>query len=400
MKRHKIVSVIGTRPEAIKMMPVVKTLQHRSDLFEHVLVSTAQHREMLDQVFQAFDVTPDLDLQLMQPNQSLGGFAAKALGQLFELFGELDPHVVLVQGDTTTVTMAGLAAFYQNIAVGHVEAGLRSFDVRNPFPEEMNRKVAGCVATLHFAPTELSRRNLMREGIPVENIFVTGNTVVDALKMLPIADRFEDDTLNALALENKRLMLVTAHRRENHGEPLQNICEALQRLTRRFPDLQIVFPVHLNPNVSDLVNRQLKDISNICLVNPASYNDLRKLMELSYLILTDSGGIQEEAPSFNKPVLILRDTTERPEIIQCGAGRLVGTNADRITDEASRLLNDSYAYTAMTMVENPFGDGQAAERIALVLQEYCNGLLQTGRLPAAVSYSIAQWLGGAAVSGD
>ena len=400
MKRHKIVSVIGTRPEAIKMMPVVKALQSRSDLFEHLLVSTAQHREMLDQVFQAFDVMPDLDLQLMQPNQSLGGFAAKALGQLFELFGELNQHVVLVQGDTTTVTMAGLAAFYQRIAIGHVEAGLRSFDVNNPFPEEMNRKVAGCVATLHFAPTELSRRNLMREGVPVENIFVTGNTVVDALKMLPIADRFEDDALNQLVLENKRLMLVTAHRRENHGEPLQNICEALQRLARRFPDLQIVFPVHLNPNVSDLVNRQLQGIANICLVSPASYNDLRKLMELSYLILTDSGGIQEEAPSFNKPVLILRDTTERPEIIQCGAGRLVGTNADRITDEASRLLNDSYAYTAMTMVENPFGDGQAADRISLVLQEYCNGLLQTGRLPAAVSYSIAQWLGGAAVSGD
>ena len=400
MKRYKIVSVIGTRPEAIKMMPVVKTLQQRAEQFEHVLVSTAQHREMLDQVLQAFDVTPDIDLQLMQHNQSLGGFAAKALGRLFELFGELEPQVILIQGDTTTVTMAGLAAFYQSIAIGHVEAGLRSHDIRNPFPEEMNRKVAGSVATLHFAPTELARRNLMREGVPIENIFVTGNTVVDALQMLPIAERFEDEALNALILENKRLMLVTAHRRENHGEPLTDICQALQRLARRFDDLVIVYPVHLNPNVSDTVNSLLKDIGNIHLVKPASYNDLRKLMQLSYLILTDSGGIQEEAPSFNKPVLILRETTERPEIVSCGAGRLIGTNADRITEEVTRSLTDSYAYTAMTMVENPFGDGQAAERIALVLQEYCNGQLQTGRLPAAVSFSIAQWLGGAAVSGD
>ncbi|NOT61736.1 MAG: UDP-N-acetylglucosamine 2-epimerase (non-hydrolyzing) [Acidobacteria bacterium] len=400
MQRFKIVSVIGTRPEAIKMMPVVKALQQRHELFQHVLVSTAQHREMLDQVLQVFGVTPDIDLQLMQPNQSLGSFASKSLGQLFELFGELQPQVILIQGDTTTVTMAGLAAFYQGIAVGHVEAGLRTFDIHNPFPEEMNRKIAGCVATLHFAPTELSRRNLMREGVPVENIFVTGNTVVDALKMLPLPARFEDDALHALELESKRLMLVTAHRRENHGEPLRNICQALQQIARRFDDIKIIFPVHLNPNVRALVHRELQGIANVHLVEPAGYNDLRKLIESSYLILTDSGGIQEEAPSFNKPVLILRETTERPEIIQCGAGRLVGTNTDRIVEEVTRLLTDSYAYTAMTMVENPFGDGQAADRIALVLQEYCNGQLQTGRLPVAVSHSIAQWLGSSVLSGD
>jgi UDP-N-acetylglucosamine 2-epimerase (non-hydrolysing) len=400
MKRYKIVSVIGTRPEAIKMMPVVKTLQQRQEQFEHVLVSTAQHREMLDQVLHAFKVTPDIDLQLMQHNQSLGGFASKALGQLFELFGELEPDVILIQGDTTTVTMAGLAAFYQGIAIGHVEAGLRSFDIRNPFPEEMNRKVAGCLATLHFAPTELARRNLMREGVPVENIFVTGNTVVDALSMPPIAERFEDDTLNRISLENKRLLLVTAHRRENHGEPLQHICQALRRVARRFDDLEVIYPVHLNPNVQEVVKATLSDLGNVHLVKPASYNDLHRLMQLSYLILTDSGGIQEEAPSFNKPVLILRETTERPEIVNCGAGRLVGTDVDRVTEEVSRLLNDSYAYTAMTMTENPFGDGQAAERIALVLQEFCNGSLQTGRLPVAVSANIAQWLGGALLSGD
>ena len=374
MNRQKLVTVIGTRPEAIKMMPVVRELNNRSDLFEHTLVATAQHRQMLDQVLSVFGVSPDIDLGLMQHDQTLGGFASRALACLFDLFGQLKPDCILIQGDTTTVTMAALAAFYQGVSVGHVEAGLRSFDNKNPFPEEMNRRLAGCLSGMHFAPTERSQVNLLREGVRADNIFVTGNTIVDALRSIPLDGEFEDSRLSSIDFDRKRVLLVTAHRRENHGEPLRNICWALKELARDFDDVEIVYPVHLNPNVRSMVRSELCDVPGMHLVDPVSYNDLLRLMSRCHLILTDSGGIQEEAPSFNKPVLVLRETTERPEVIEVGAGRIVGTDTNRIVRVASQLLTDDLEYEAMSSAENPFGDGHAAERIVDILEQRLCGM--------------------------
>ena len=373
MNRQRVVTVMGTRPEAIKMMPVVRELNRRRDLFDHLLVATGQHREMLDQVLAVFGAQPDIDLDLMQHNQSLGGFAARAMAALSELFTEIKPDAVLVQGDTTTVTIAALAAFYQGIRVGHVEAGLRSFDLRNPFPEEMNRKLAGSLADMHFAPTDGARRNLLREGVAPENIFVTGNTIVDALRSLPLDGPFADARLNEVDFERRRVLLVTAHRRENHGLPMHAICDGLRAIIDRFADVEIVYPVHLNPNVREVVMQQLGNVPRVHLVEPVGYTDLLRLMCRSYFILSDSGGIQEEAPSFHKPVLVLRDTTERPEVIECGAGRLVGTDAERIIEAAALLLSDAEAYKQMSRAENPFGDGRAAARIVTVLaQRLCD----------------------------
>jgi UDP-N-acetylglucosamine 2-epimerase (non-hydrolysing) len=374
VNRQKVVTVIGTRPEAIKMMPVVRELNNRSDVFEHTLVTTAQHRQMLDQVLSVFGVSPDIDLGLMQHDQTLGGFASRALAGLFDLFGQIKPDCILIQGDTTTVTIAALAAFYQGVSVGHVEAGLRSFDNKNPFPEEMNRRLAGCLSEMHFAPTERSQMNLLREGVPVENVFVTGNTIVDALRSIPLDGEFEDSRLSSIDFDRKRVLLVTAHRRENHGEPLRNICWALKELERDFDDVEIVYPVHLNPNVSSIVRSELGDVPGMHLVDPVSYNDLLRLMSRCHLILTDSGGIQEEAPSFNKPVLVLRETTERPEVIEVGAGRIVGTDTERIVRMASQLLTDDLEYEAMSSAENPFGDGHAAERIVDILEQRLCGM--------------------------
>jgi UDP-N-acetylglucosamine 2-epimerase (non-hydrolysing) len=380
MNRQRVITVMGTRPEAIKLMPVVRELNRRDDLFEHLLVVTGQHREMLDQVLAVFGARPDIDLDLMQHNQSLGGFAARALASLSELFSEIKPDAVLVQGDTTTVTIAALAAFYQGIRVGHVEAGLRSFDLHNPFPEEMNRKLAGSLAEMHFAPTDGARRNLVREGVPPENIFVTGNTIVDALRSIPLDGPFADARLNEVAFDRRRVLLVTAHRRENHGLPMYSICDGLRAIIDRFDDVEIVYPVHLNPNVRPVVFEQLGGVPRIHLVEPVGYTDLLRLMDRSHLILSDSGGIQEEAPSFGKPVLVLRDTTERPEVIECGAGRLVGTDAERIAHEAARLLSDRDAYRQMSRAENPFGDGRAAERIINVLAERLCGAYESSLL--------------------
>jgi len=277
------------------------------------------------------------------------------------------PDLVLVQGDTTSVMSAALAAFYQRVRVGHVEAGLRTFDRHNPFPEELNRRIVSVAADFNFAPTERSRSNLLREGVPDRSIFVTGNTVVDALRLMPVRGEFDDETLRRIPLAGRRLVTVTAHRRENHGPPLRNICQAVRELTQIFDDLEIVYPVHLNPNVQRVVREELGGCDRIHLVSPLSYPDLLRLMQASHLMLTDSGGIQEEAPSFHKPVLILRETTERPEVVEAGAGRLVGTEAPRIVAEVSRLLNDPVEYARMASVDNPFGDGYAARRIVEIV---------------------------------
>jgi UDP-N-acetylglucosamine 2-epimerase (non-hydrolysing) len=363
-----VVTVVGTRPEGIKMAPVVRALNRRKGVFAHTFVSTAQHREMLDTALAAFGLKPDIDLQLMKPDQRLAHFAADAIARLSDLLVKLKPEAVLVQGDTTTVMAASLAAFYHHVKVGHVEAGLRSFDRRNPFPEEINRRVTACLADLHFAPTDRARANLLREGVRPETIFVTGNTIVDALRSLSLDGEFESAELRSHPPEGRRLVLVTAHRRENHGAPLASICRALRRLAAEFEDVEIVFPVHLNPNVRQPVRDLLGSVPRVRLTEPLSYGDLLRLMRRCHLILTDSGGIQEEAPSFQKPVLILREVTERPEVVEAGAGKVVGTDENVIVAETSRLLTSPEAYRAMSSACNPFGDGTAAEKIVTELE--------------------------------
>jgi len=373
MNRPRLLTIIGTRPEAIKMAPVILEIQRAADRFHHTLVSTAQHREMLDQVLTVFGITPDVDLGLMQPNQSLADLTARALTTLTKVFVAHRPTLVLLQGDTTTVMAAALAAFYQRVPVGHVEAGLRTFDRQNPFPEEINRRIASVLSDLHFAPTERARANLLAEGVPAESVFVTGNTIVDALRQMPLTDPFASESLRQLPLAGRRLIVVTAHRRENHGDPLRNICRALRVLAEKFSDVTIVYPVHLNPNVRQVVQADLGGAPAIHLIEPLPYPDLLRLLARSELILTDSGGIQEEAPSLHKPVLVLRETTERPEVIEVGAGQLVGTDPDRIVTAASRLLTDRAAYEQMINVVNPFGDGCAAARIVQILTDRYSG---------------------------
>jgi UDP-N-acetylglucosamine 2-epimerase (non-hydrolysing) len=369
MSRCRILTVVGTRPEGIKMAPVIQELRRRADRFETIVVSSGQHREMLRQVLTAFDLEPQIDLDLMQHNQGLAAFASRAIAALSQLYTETQAAAVLVQGDTTTVMSAALAGFYHGVKVGHVEAGLRSFDRQNPFPEEINRRLAGCVADFHFAPTEKARQNLLREGVAESAIFLTGNTIVDALTSIRLDRSFENNKLNEIGQHGRRVILVTAHRRENQGQPLASICAALAALVKMFPDVEIAYPVHLNPNVRGPVRDALGSLPRIHLVEPTSYGDLLRLMQRCHFILTDSGGIQEEAPSFQKPVLVLRDVTERPEVIEVGAGKIVGTDGDRIIEEASRLLSDSAAYRAMSSAMNPFGDGHAAERIVDALAE-------------------------------
>ena len=369
MKRPKILSIVGTRPEAIKMAPVIREIQRADDCFEHLLISTAQHRQMLDQVFAAFHLIPDIDLDLMKPNQSLADFASRSLATLSQVFTDTKPDMVLIQGDTTTVMSATLAAFFQQIRVGHVEAGLRTFDRHNPFPEEVNRRIVSAAADFHFAPTERSRDNLLRESVPPETVFLTGNTIVDSLRLLPVDGPFENPPLQKIPMEGRRVIMVTAHRRENHGQPLKEICNALRLLADAFDDIVIVYPVHLNPNVRHMVAEVIGNVPRVHLIEPLPYNDLLRLLARSHIILTDSGGIQEEAPSFHKPVLILRETTERPEIVESGAGRLVGTDTTRIVGETSLLLQNDLEYRQMTNIPNPFGDGHAAERIVEIIKD-------------------------------
>lgn len=361
---NRILTIFGTRPEAIKLAPVILEVQKHPDRFESLVCVTAQHREMLDQVLEWFQIKPHYDLNLMQPDQGLAEFASRALKAISELLREVRPDVVVVQGDTTTVMMAALSAFYQRIPVGHVEAGLRTGHRYNPFPEEINRRVAGVLATLHFAPTARAADALRAEQVSEENIFVTGNTVVDSLLMTiqrPV--NLELD----FSLDGQRVILVTAHRRESFGAPFESLCLALRDIAERNTGVEIVYPVHLNPNVRGPVNRILAGHPRIHLLDPLRYEQFVHLMAKAYLILTDSGGIQEEAPVLGKPTLIMRETTERPEAIEAGTGRLVGTDRERIVAETERLLHNEDEYRAMAQAGSPFGDGHAAERIANIL---------------------------------
>lgn len=365
----KVMTVIGTRPEAIKMAPVIKSLMNYSEEVESVVCVTAQHRKMLDQALEIFGIVPDYDLNLMNPNQSLSRLTANVLTALDEVITVEKPDWVLVQGDTTTAMVASLVAYYHRIKLGHVEAGLRTNDKFQPFPEEINRRIADILADAYFAPTQNSRMNLLKEGIRSESIVVTGNTVIDALMMISqrVAGR-PLDSLISTSIKNKLLILVTIHRRESFGEPLENICKALARIAFRYQDkMQIVYPVHLNPNVRKTVYEILSGIPNISLIEPVNYEELVGLMSKAYLILTDSGGIQEEAPSLHKPVLVLRDRTERPEAVEAGAANLVGTDADRIYSETIRLIEEPKSYSHMSNAINPYGDGQASQRIVQFL---------------------------------
>ncbi len=367
-------TVLGTRPEAIKLAPVIHALRRHPNRVRSIVCSTGQHREMLDHALRSFEIRPDFDLQLMQPDQSLAGLSARILSALDDVLRDVRPDWVLVQGDTTTVLAASLAAFYRRIRVGHVEAGLRSGDLLRPFPEEANRRIADVLADLHFVPTPAARDNLLREGVPAERIRLTGNTVIDAL--LATAQRIDARALIARisgldvggGFFDKRLILVTAHRRESFGAPFADICRALRTIAGRYRgDVQIIYPVHFNPNIANPARALLGDVPNIALIQPVDYETMVALLQQAYFILTDSGGIQEEAPSLHKPVLVLREVTERQEVVALGAARLVGTNPDRIVAEAVRLLEDDEAYRRMASVTNPYGDGRASERIVEAL---------------------------------
>lgn len=361
--------VFGTRPEAIKMAPLVKEFQKNDEFFDTKVCITAQHREMLDQVLDFFEITPDFDLDLMKPNQNLHGLTADILTNLKPVLESFKPDYVFVHGDTTTTMASSLAAFYSGCKICHVEAGLRTFEMQSPFPEEMNRSVTGVVSNLHFAPTKTSKNNLIAENKSEEDIIITGNTVIDALSYsvekvnTPTFQDQEVEQLKTVLDENKKLILVTGHRCENHGDGFVRICEALKEIALKHTDSQIIYPVHLNPNVQKPVYDLLSDLDNINLIAPLSYPAFVWLMEKSHLIITDSGGVQEEAPSLGKPVLVMRDTTERPEAVNAGTVLLVGTDKQKIIDEANRLLEDNNAYLAMSRLHNPYGDGKACSRI-------------------------------------
>jgi len=369
----KVLTVFGTRPEAIKMAPLVHALAKDPD-FEARVCVTAQHREMLDQVLNLFSIVPDYDLNIMRPGQGLTEITCGILQGLKPILDAFRPDVVLVHGDTTTTIAASLAAFYQRIPVGHVEAGLRTGDLSSPWPEEANRTLTGHLAMYHFAPTENSRQNLRRENVADERIFVTGNTVIDALFWVRDSVMNNPAQYEALAARypfldaNKKLVLVTGHRRESFGQGFEQICHALADIAARHDDVQIVYPVHLNPNVSEPVNRILGPVENVFLIEPQDYLPFMWLMNHAWLILTDSGGIQEEAPSLGKPVLVMRDTTERPEAVDAGTVKLVGTDRQRIVDEVTLLLNDNEAWQTMSRAHNPYGDGQACGRILHALK--------------------------------
>ncbi|MFT2791880.1 non-hydrolyzing UDP-N-acetylglucosamine 2-epimerase [Serratia sp. T13T92] len=371
----KVLTVFGTRPEAIKMAPLVHALA-QDDAFESRVCVTAQHREMLDQVLRLFEIVPDYDLNIMKPGQGLSEITCRILEGIKGVLEDFKPDVVLVHGDTTTTMATSLAAFYQRIPVGHVEAGLRTGNLYSPWPEEANRKLTGHLAMYHFSPTENSRQNLLRESLRDDHIFVTGNTVIDAL--LWVRDRIMHNPELRTSLDqrypfldaNKKLILVTGHRRESFGGGFERICSALAEIALQHPEVQVVYPVHLNPNVSEPVNRILKGIDNIILIDPQDYLPFVYLMTRSYLILTDSGGIQEEAPSLGKPVLVMRDTTERPEAVDAGTVQLVGTDVAKIVDAVTRLLTDEGEYHAMSRAHNPYGDGHACQRILEALKNH------------------------------
>ena len=382
MNMKKILLVFGTRPEAIKMAPLVKKLQEMPEAFQTIVCVTGQHREMLDQVLRLFDITPEYDLNIMKPNQDLYDITSRILLGMRDVLKEVQPDIVLVHGDTTTSMAAALAAFYLQIPVGHVEAGLRTGNIYSPWPEEMNRLITGRITTHHFSPTPLARENLLREHVAEEQIIVTGNTVIDALQM--VVDKLREDAALAEEVANhisemgydvtrlngaKRMVLITGHRRENFGEGFLNICHAIKHLAEQYPDVDFVYPMHLNPNVRKPVLEILGEgAENVFLIEPLDYLPFVYMMQHSTLILTDSGGVQEEAPGLGKPVLVMRDTTERPEAVEAGTVLLVGTNREKIEQGVSWLLDDADMYRRMSEAVNPYGDGEACARIAEALR--------------------------------
>lgn len=370
MKKKKIITIFGTRPEAIKMAPLVKELEKREEIESKVCV-TAQHRQMLDQVLEYFEIKPDYDLNIMKSKQTLTGITNRVLEGLEEVFKEEKPDMILVHGDTTTTFAGALAAFYQQIKVGHVEAGLRTFDKYFPFPEEMNRKLTGALADLNFAPTKGSKENLLREGVSEDIIYITGNTVIDAM-IHTVKENyvFEQEELNKIDYKNKKVIMITAHRRENWGEGIDNICTALNKIVEENEDVELVYLVHLNPIVKDVVFEKLGGNPRIHLLPPQDTQETHNLMNKCFMVMTDSGGLQEEAPHLGKPVLVLRDVTERPEAVKYGTVKLVGTNVEKIVEEANKLINDEKAYESMSKAINPYGDGKASERITDAILKY------------------------------
>ncbi|MCG2835701.1 UDP-N-acetylglucosamine 2-epimerase (non-hydrolyzing) [Photobacterium sp. WH77] len=368
MTKKKVLTVFGTRPEAIKMAPLVHALE-KDDRFEAKVCVTAQHREMLDQVIELFEIKPDYDLNLMKPGQTLNDVTARILLEIKPVLQDFKPDVVLVHGDTATTFAASLAAYYEQIPVGHVEAGLRTGNIYSPWPEEANRKLTGALTKFHFAPTETSKENLLKENICPSDIYVTGNTVIDALLMIQEKIDSDEDLKATLASkfpfldESKKLILVTGHRRESFGGGFERICKALAETARQHKEVQILYPVHLNPNVREPVNRILAGVENVHLIEPQQYLPFIYLMSRAHIILTDSGGIQEEAPSLGKPVLVMRETTERPEAVDAGTVKLVGTDVEKIVESISELINDQSSYKLMSYAHNPYGDGFACKRI-------------------------------------
>ena len=369
MKKIKVMTIFGTRPEAIKMAPLVKKLEQNSQI-ESVVCVTAQHREMLDQVLETFKIIPDYDLNIMKQGQTLTEITSRVLMGLENIIQEVKPDIVLVHGDTTTTFAGALAAFYNQVAIGHVEAGLRTYDKYSPFPEEMNRQMVDCMTDMYFAPTELSKENLLKQNIDESKIYVTGNTVIDAMDTT-ITREYNNPIFDWIG--DSRMILLTAHRRENLGDPMRNIFKAIKRIVDEFSDVKVVYPIHLNPKVREVANEIFKDSDRIKLIEPLEVFDFHNFQNKSYLILSDSGGIQEEAPSLGKPVLVLRDTTERPEGIEAGTLKLVGTNEEKIYEENKVLIENKEEYEKMSKANNPYGDGHASERIVeAIIKRFIN----------------------------
>ena len=367
----KIAVVFGTRPDTIKLAPIILELKKEKKYFDTITIATAQHRHMLDQVLDVFNIVPDYDLNIMQPKQSLATLTQNTLAALDPVLEKVSPDMVLVQGDTTTTFVGSLAAFYRQIPVGHVEAGLRTNDKANPFPEEINRRITSCIADLHFAPTATAKKALLREHVNPKNIFITGNSVIDALRISVKSHySFTVHTLNQLVAQKKRIVLITMHRRENWGEPMRDACNAVKQLAETYPDMNFIFPVHLNPVVREVVYGTLGSFGNVFLIEPLDYMDFVNVMARSYLIITDSGGVQEEGPSLGKPILVLRKVTERPEAVQYGTVKLVGLDKKNIIAAARKLIENKRAYKAMSSATNPYGDGRAAERTVQIIKQY------------------------------
>ncbi len=371
MSKIKVMTIFGTRPEAIKMAPLVKELEKREEI-ESIVCVTAQHRQMLDQVLDIFEIKPDFDLNIMKDRQTLLSITTRGLEGLDEVMKEAKPDIVLVHGDTSTTFVGSLAAFYNQITVGHVEAGLRTYDKYSPFPEEVNRRLTGVIADMHFAPTERNRANLLKENVSDETIYITGNTVIDALQTTVRADySFKDETLAKMDWDGKRVIVMTAHRRENLGKPLENICTAVKRLVEEFEDIEVVYPVHMNPAVREVANKVLGNMDRVKLIEPVNADELHNAISRSFMVMTDSGGLQEEAPSLGKPVLVMRTETERPEAVDAGTVKIAGVEEDNIYNMAKTLLTKPEEYAKMAKAINPYGDGHASERIVdAIIEKY------------------------------